>query len=120
VAVRRGSLPPLPGSPFKIYLLDRAVDQTGVVGSRWGGRGYGSPGDEWIDISPFDNDAEAPRPEGAPGLVLLHVIGRDARGRGSGGEPGPGAPYDFDRPCVGLVIPVGGPCVRFVLAEDVP
>jgi hypothetical protein len=115
LAVRCGSRAPAEGSPFTFDLLDRAVDRRGLVGSRWGGRGYGTPGDEWIDMPPPGGDADAPRPDGMPGLLLLHVIGRDARGRGN-----VGATYRFDRPCVGLVVPVGGPCIRFVLSEDGP
>jgi Z1 domain len=115
LAVRCGSRPPANGSPFTFDLLDRAVDRTGVVGSRWGGRGYGTPGDEWIDMPPPGGDADAPRPEGVPGLLLLHVIGRDAQGREGAGES-----YAFDRPCVGLVVPAGGPCIRYVLSEDGP
>ena len=113
IAVRFGSLAPSASSPFTIKLLDRAVDPDGVVGSRWGGRGYGSAGDEWIDMAPPSGDAEAPRPRGALGLLLLHVIGRDARGRDK-----TGCTYSFERPCLGLVIPAGGPCIRYVLAED--
>jgi Z1 domain-containing protein len=115
LAVRRGSRPPVGGSPFTFDLVDRAVDPRGQVGSRWGGRGYGTPGDEWIDMPPPEGDADAPRSQGVPGLMLLHVIGRDARGRDNTGET-----YGFDRPCAGLVVPVGGPCIRFVLGEDGP
>ena len=112
LAVRAGSLYPVAGSPFGLMLLDREVDPDGLVGSRWGGRGYGSPGDEWIDLEPPGNDAEAPRAVGECGLFLLHVIGRNARGREKRGYE-----YIFDRPCAGLVIPAGGPCMRYVLAE---
>jgi hypothetical protein len=115
LAVRFGSLAPRPESPFAFNLLNRAVDRFGVVGSRWGGRGYGSPGDEWIDEPPPGEDLEAPRPPGMPGLALLHVIGRDAHGRDRNGSC-----YDFDRPCLGFVVPAGGPCIRFVLAEAAP
>ena len=113
VAVRFGMLDPAEASPFRFRLLNRSVDPTGLVGSRWGGRGYGSAGDEWIDVAPASDDLGAPRPRGLPGLLLLHVVSREARGRSGDGEP-----YRFDRPCVGVVIPEGGPSILFVLAED--
>lgn len=112
IALRFGTLRPTPGSPFTHRLLNRAVNESGAVGSRWGGRGYGSPGDEWIDWGVPPSDKATPRPTGSPGLALLHVIGRDATGVSGNGEA-----YAFDRPCVGLVVPEGGPCIQFVLAE---
>ena len=112
LALRFGMLRPTPRSPFTHQLLNRAVAENGVVGSRWGGRGYGSPGDEWIDVAAAPTDRATPRSIRSPGLALLHVIGSDARGISKNGVA-----YAFDRPCVGLVIPSGGPCIQFVLAE---
>ena len=112
LALRFGTLRPTPSSPFNHQLLNRAVSENGAVGSRWGGRGYGSRGDEWIDWKGVPTDKAVPRPTGSPGLALLHIIGRDATGISNNGET-----YAFDRPCVGLVIPGGGPCIQFVLAE---
>jgi len=112
VAVRFGSLPPAAGSPFEHDLLNRAVSANGELGSRWGGRGYGSNGDEWIDLPPPNGDRSAPRRADTPGLALLHVVSREAVGRS-----GEGTPYCLDRPTVGLVVPEGGPCVEFVLAS---
>lgn len=111
LAVRSGSLNPAAGSPFRHQLLDRAFSHDGRLGSRWGGHGYGAPGDEWIDL-PAPADPFAPRRRGEPGLVLLHVISREARGR-----DGSGTPYACDRPALGVVIPSGGPSISFVLAE---
>ena len=113
VVVRFGSLKPKVGSPFAIDLLNRAVSVDGIVGSRWGGHAYGSPGDEWIDVPPEAGDRDAPRSQGTPGLLLLHIIGRDARG-----VDGAGSAYSCDRPCLGIVVPAGGPCIRYVLADD--
>lgn len=110
VALRYGTLAPDPESPFAHRLLNREVDGDGYVGSRWGGR-RGGVGDEWIDIPPGGN-RESPRDVGQPGLMLLHVIGRQARGLKGYGEP-----YPYDRPCVGLVIPEGGPALEVVMAE---
>ena len=112
LALRFGTLRPSRRSPFTHRLLNRAVNEDGAVGSRWGGRGYGSSGDEWIDWEVPPEDTAIPRPAGAPGLALVHIIGRHATGISNSGEA-----YAFDRPCVGLVIPEGGPCIQFVLAE---
>ena len=114
LALRFGTLQPTRRSPFTHQLLNRAVADDGAVGSRWGGRGYHSSGDEWIDLAVPPANRSAPRPPGSPGLALLHVIGGDAIGISKNG-----ATYAFDRPCVGLVIPRGGPCIQFVLAEGV-
>ena len=112
LAVRFGSLTPAAGSPFRHSLLDRSTSQDGLLGSRWGGHGYGAPGDEWIDL-PTPADPLAPRHPNEPGLLLLHVISRDARGRDQSGTP-----YTYDRPAVGIVIPCGGPSVSYVLTKD--
>lgn len=111
-AMRLGSLQPSAASPFRHRLLNRAISPDGRLGSRWGGRGYGSLGDEWIDLPPPNGDTAAPRADGTPGLLLLHVVSRDAKGRS-----GEGSDYAFDRPAIGMVIPEGGPCVSFVLAD---
>jgi hypothetical protein len=112
VVVRYGSLKPEPPSPFGFQLLDRYVDAHGRLGSRWGGRRDGV-GDEWIDIPAPPAESEASRRIGTPGLVLLHIIGRQAVGR-----EGQGSPYLFDRPCVGIVVPEGGPCLEVVIADS--
>jgi hypothetical protein len=111
LAIRYGSLTSAPSSPFDFPLLDREVDSDGRVGSRWGGR-RGGVGDEWIDVPLPPGGPEAPRARGTPGLVLLHIIGRQATGRN-----GYGTEYSFDRPCMGIVVPEGGPCLEMVLAE---
>lgn len=111
LAVRYGSLEPADPSPFPFKLLDREVDEDGLMGSRWGGR-RGGVGDEWIDLAVPPGDPNAPRSRTMPGLVLVHVIGRQARGRN-----GYGATYTFDRPCLGIVVPEGGPSLEVVVAE---
>lgn len=83
----------------------------GAEWQMWGGHGYGAPGDEWIDL-PEPSDPLAPRGRGEPGLVLLHVISREARGR-----DGSGTQYNYDRPALGVVIPSGSPSISFLLAE---
>jgi hypothetical protein len=111
LAIRYGSLPPEPSSPFGFDLLDREVDEEGRLGSRWGGR-RGGIGDEWIDVSPPNGDPGAPRGRGTRGLVLVHIIGRQATGLNERGSV-----YAFDRPCLGIVVPEGGPCIEVVIAE---
>jgi len=108
--LRVGSLEPQGDSPFRHRLLNRSVDRDGELGSRWGGRGYGSKGDEWIDIDPPMRDHTTPRLRGVPGLALLHVVSRAAAGRTGDGET-----YDFDRPCFAAVVPEGGPCIAYVV-----
>lgn len=115
LAVRFGSRQPVNQSPFNFLLSDRKVEAEGakgrVVGS-WGSRGYGSAGDEWVDVDPPHGDPDATRPVGFPGLFLLYVVGRDAKGRSEDG-----ATYAYDRPCFGVSIPEGGPCLRVMQAE---
>jgi len=112
VALRVGSVPPAASSPFTTDLLNREVARDGLMGSRWGGRGYGSDGDDWLDMPPPGGNRVAPRPAGSPGLLLLHVISREATGISTSGSP-----YSFDRPTFGLVVPEGGPCVEYVVAS---
>lgn len=111
LALRVGLLKPDSG-PFAHKLQNRSISSNGELGSRWGGRGYGSDGDEWIDMPPPNGEKEAPRSQGSPGLALLHIISREAVGRSGGGEK-----YVLDRPTFALVVPEGGPCVEFVLAS---
>ncbi|MHB1195142.1 MAG: Z1 domain-containing protein [Longimicrobiales bacterium] len=94
-------------------LLDRAIVSPGVVASRWGGHGTaeGNFGDEWFDVDPPSGDPSEPRPEGLPGLVLVHVGHKEGRGRGQ-----LGLTYQFHRPFLGLCIPRGGPSFQAVIA----
>ena len=111
VGVRYGSLKPASGSPFTFMLLNREINREGFLGSRWGGHGYGGRGDEWIDMDPPGKDPSSPRPRGSSGLLLIHVVSREAEGRER-----TGAKYQYDRPAFGVVIPEGGPCLAFVMA----
>ena len=84
------------------------------MGSTWGSRSEEGIGDEWIDYryEPPGGNPRERRASGSLGLALLHVIGRQAQGLHGNGEI-----YDFDRPCFGIVIPEGGPCLEMVIAE---
>lgn len=115
LAVRLGRLKPAGASPFNYPLLDREVSVSGKVGSRWGGRGAGGFGDEWIDMAPPDGNVDATRDIGTAGLVLLQVISREAKGL-----EGVGCTYEFDRPMIGVIVPVGGPCIQFVVTNTAP
>ena len=108
-----------PDSPFTIPLINRIVTADGTLGGRWGGHGYGSDGDEWIDgVRPTNYSPDLPRPIGMPGLALLHVISRDAEGRIVRNATPRGLQYSFDRPTFGIVIPKGGPAFHYVITDS--
>ena len=78
----------------------------GVMISSWGSRGYGSPYmDEWFD-EPGPHDNHHFPTSGRNGLILIHVVSKDSRGRNGTGEK-----YHYSRPTLALNIPQGGPSV---------
>lgn len=113
VAFRFGLKEVSHGDPFSgAKLLNRAIDSDGYVRGRWGGHGAVADnfGDEWIDGPPPDDDETAPRPCGWPGLIVIHVAHKDAKGVGDEGST-----YERHRPFVGVRIPEGGPTFEAVI-----
>jgi hypothetical protein len=114
VGFRFGSMNAEPGGLFPgARLLDRGITARGNVMSRWGGHGTAETnhGDEWFDMTPPTGDPNQIREPGLPGLLLLHVAHREAKGRRPNGKV-----YSRHRPFVGLNIPGGGPSLRAVVA----
>ena len=97
--------------PFDFALLNRKVSQNGRMEGAWSGASQGWRGDAY-----FDNPDEelvgfnSRRLEGAEGLLLLHVVHKDARGRSGGGIV-----RAFHSPTLGLAMPAGGPSFSVVV-----
>ena len=112
VAVRFGSMDAR--QPFNFPLMDREISPEGEMTSSWGSRGYGkSHIDEWFDFDPPHRNLPIRRPVGSPGLVLIHIVSRDSKGRDGNGEN-----YHYDRPTLALSIPRGGPAVMADVVGD--
>ena len=98
-------------TPFDFSLLNRKVSENGRMEGAWSGASRGWRGDAY-----FDNPDEelvgfsSRRLEGAEGLLLLHVIHKDAKGRS-----GSGIARAFHSPTFGLAIPAGGPSFSVVV-----
>ncbi|MDB2671393.1 Z1 domain-containing protein [Candidatus Poseidoniales archaeon] len=108
IAIRFGSLSP--EGPFNFSLMDREISNDGLMTSAWGSRGYGSPHmDEWFDEPGPHDRLPLFRHRGRNGLILIHVVSKDSRGRNGTGEK-----YQYPRPTLALNIPQGGPSVLSV------
>ena len=108
IAIRFGSLSS--EEPFEFRLMDREISSDGVMTSSWGSRGYGSPHmDEWFDEPGPHDQLPLFRHQGRNGLILIHVVSKDSRGRNGTGEK-----YHYPRPTLALSIPQGGPSVLSV------
>ena len=98
-------------TPFDFPLLNRKISESGRMEGAWSGASQAWRGDAY-----FDNpDAElvglsSRRLEGAEGLLLLHVIHKDAKGRS-----GSGIARAFHSPTFGVAIPAGGPSFSVVV-----
>ena len=96
---------------FDFPLLNRKISVSGRMEGAWSGASRGWRGDAY-----FDNPDEelvgfnSRRLEGAEGLLLLHVVHKDARGRSGGGMV-----RAFHSPTLGLAIPAGGPSFSVVV-----
>ncbi len=97
--------------PFDFPLLNRKISPSGRLEGAWSGRSG-----EWRGDTSFDNPDESCvspvgiRARGCDGLVLLHVVHKDARGRS-----GAGIARECHSPAFGLVIPTGGPTFSVVV-----
>lgn len=98
-------------APFTIPLTNREISSSGFVNGEWVGRGDAWPGDQFFDgVAPelvMPNSAK--RRLGAPGLLLMYVIHKEAKGR-----RGRGVTRAHHTPVFGLSIPDGGPTFRRV------
>ena len=115
VGFRFGDMDEEADGPFVgARLLNRWISSSGRVESRWGGHGTseGNYGDEWFDIDPASGDPHEPRSATQPGLILIHVGHREARGR-----RGDGSAFTHHRPFLGICIPQGGPAFEAVVAS---
>jgi hypothetical protein len=95
-------------NPFAFPLLDRTITPTGALDGGWGGD------DKTIDDPSQDLiDAYGDRMRGADGLLLLHIVHRDARGRSRRGLVRPVHTISF-----GIAIPAGGRPFTVVVNYD--
>ena len=112
IAIRFGSLDAK--DPFDFRLMNREIDENGFMTSSWGSRGYGNPHtDEWFDRPGPHDELPIFRPKGSNGLILIHVISPNSKGRDGTGEK-----YRYARPTLALSIPQGGPAVLSVDTGD--
>jgi hypothetical protein len=99
---RFGSQAPVTGSGFVDPLTYRAVAADGTVQAAWGRSG--ALDEEWFDLgAPPATGPASPRAIGTDGLLMLYVIHRAAQS----------PTQSFDLPTFGVVIPVGGPCLKY-------
>ncbi len=97
--------------PFDFPLVDREISDKGFIIGTWGGRSQNWPGDALFDRPAADLVVPntALRRAGAPGLLLLYVIHKKAKGR-----VGRGCIRDKHSPTLAIAIPGGGPLIRAV------
>ena len=97
--------------PFDFPLLNRKVSQSGRMEGAWSGASGA-----WTEDARFDNPDEelvgfnSRRKYGSEGLLLLHVVHKEAKGRS-----GRGIVRGFHSPTLGLAIPAGGPSFSVVV-----
>jgi hypothetical protein len=101
---------PLPNNaaPFNFPLLNRAISLDGVMAGGWGGE------DKIIDNPPRNLvDAAGDRLQGAHGLLLLHIVHKDATGRSHAGHQRKEHTISF-----GIAVPGGGRPFSVVVNYD--
>jgi len=101
-------------APFTFPLVNREVMPSGEVVGGWGGRSTTWRGDQFfdgVDVS-FTYAGTSRRRPGAPGLLLLYVVHRDAIGR-----KGRGITRALHTPFCSMVIPEGGPVITGVAID---
>jgi hypothetical protein len=100
-------------APFNFPLTNRQVTETGRVIGGWTGRSDTWDGDAFFDSPPLSQRIKDTysRATGAPGLLLLYIVHKDARGRS-----GLGVTRKHHSPILGISIPFGGPPFRRTLA----
>ena len=97
--------------PFDFPLLNRMVSAQGRMEGAWSGRSGAWRGDALFDDPPPALVGPSGlREKGASGLLLLHVVHKDATGRS-----GRGTARQSHSPAVGIAIPAGGPAFSVVV-----
>jgi hypothetical protein len=98
-------------APYGFALMNREITADGRLAGGWTGPSPNWPGDAFFDFPapPQVVDGSNHRRAGAPGLLLLYVVHKDARGRA-----GRGLVRSFHTPTVGVIVPAGGPEIRRV------
>ena len=107
----------LPGAnPFQFPLVDREVTATGQVEGTWTGPSDGWPGDFHFDRIPAGlRVGRSERAPGAPGLLLVYVIHKDAVGRNRKGMR-----RSHHTPMLAISVPGGGPHLTRVVRRGRP
>jgi len=110
VGVTFGSMPDST-APFDFPLLNRKIEATGFLEGGWSGASGDWKGDQFFDDPPPHLlDPLGLRVVGANGLLLLHLVHRDAQGRA-----GLGIRRNFHTPTFGIAVPAGGPPFSVVI-----
>jgi hypothetical protein len=95
-------------APFTFPLLNRAITTDGALEGGWGGE------DKTIDMPPPELiDGAGDRMRGAEGLLLLHVVHAEARGRS-----GKGHARQLHTISFGIAVPAGGRPFAVVVNYD--
>ncbi|MDE1881869.1 MAG: hypothetical protein KGI89_15155, partial [Euryarchaeota archaeon] len=99
-------------APFNFPLADRTIMEDDMLVGSWEGRGNGWEGDARFDgiTSAMLKKGTASRLQGAPGLLLLYIIHKNATGRGDFGKTRPA-----HTPTFGISLPAGGPTLRWIV-----
>ena len=100
--------------PFGFALMNRTIGPDDRMLGGWTGRSGGWAGDAMLDgVNPalrYPNSAK--RRLGAPGLLLLHIMHKNGRGRRNAGKQ-----RAHNTPTWGLIIPEGGPALRYAVKK---
>jgi hypothetical protein len=101
-------------APLDFPLLNRAITAQGAIEGGWSGASSGWRGDKFFD-NPDPNlvDAAGERKVGADGLLLVHVVHKNAVGRSQTGHV-----RDHHTLTFGISIPSGGPAFSVVVNYD--
>ena len=100
--------------PFQLPLVNREITAVGEVIGGWTGRRASWRGDQYFDNTKYIAGGAKPRArgKGEPGLLLLYVVHRLARGRHQRGIQ-----RSSHTPVYALAIPDGGPLLRRVVVD---
>ena len=100
-------------APFDFPLLNRQISQDNRVDGSWTSKSPSWPGDFYFDAIPAElRIGKTERAAGAPGLLLLYVVHKDAPGPAKKGKS-----RVCHTPFFGISIPGGGPDERRVVTR---